>query len=159
MQEFILRNLFMSNRFAFLVQPQLIVMFLVLLPPSMSHNWMIIVSFLAGFIFDVNFESWGIHAGISTLVGYTRYYATKEVETVIAARDEENQIWTSKKGGTWKWTYFLTFIAIYHFLYLLLESHGSNFFTRVLPAFISSTVIAFLLVLIFENVLYKPARN
>lgn len=158
-QEFIIRNLVLGNQYSFLVQPQLIVMFLLLLPTSMSHNWMILVSFLAGFLFDVNFECWGIHAFASTFVGFTRYYATKEVENVIAAREEENQIWTSKKGVAWKWTYFLTFIGIYHFLYLLIESHGNNFFTRLMPAFISSSVIAFVLILIFENLLYKPARN
>lgn len=158
-QEFILRNLFIGNTYSFLVQPQLIVMFILFLPASMSHTWMILVSFIAGFIFDITFECWGVHAAVSTLVGYTRYYATKDVENTIAARDEENQIWTSKKGSTWKWTYFLTFIAIYHFLYLFLESFGNNFFTRLLPGFISSSVITFFLVLIFENLLYKPTRN
>lgn len=158
-QEFIIRNLFLGNRFGFLVQPQLVIMFLLLLPPSMPHNWMILVSFAAGYVFDIFFECWGVHAAICTLVGFIRYYATREVETVIAAREEENQIWTSKKGVNWKWTYFLTFIAIYHFLYLLIESLGHNFFTIVLPGFFSSTVITFLLILLFENILYKPARN
>ncbi len=158
-QLFILNNLFIGSFYGFLFQPQLIVMFLLLLPTSMSHEWLIVVSFMAGYIFDVFFESWGVHAAVATFIGYTRYYATKEVETVIAARDEDNQIWTSKKGNAWKWTYFLTFIAVYHFLFLLIESHGSNFFTRFLPGFASSTIIAFLLVLIFENLIYKPARN
>jgi hypothetical protein len=40
-----------------------------------------------------------------------------------------------------------------------LESLGSNFFSRFLPSFISSTIIAFVLVLILENLIYKPARN
>ncbi len=158
-QLFILNNLFIGSFYSFLFQPQLIVMFLLLLPASMSHEWLIIISFLAGFIFDVFFNCWGIHAAVATFIGFTRYYATREVETVIAARDEDNQIWTSKKGSAWKWTYFLTFIGLYHFLYLLIETHGNNFFTRMLPAFISSTVLAFLLVLIFENLIYKPARN
>lgn len=158
-QVFILGNIMFGNDYSFLFQPQLIVLFLLLLPASMSHEWLIIISFLAGFIFDIFFVKFGIHAAVSTLIGFTRYYATREVETVIAAREEENQIWTSKKGNAWKWTYFMTFTAIYHFLYLLLESLGSNFFTRLIPSFISSTLIAFLLVLLFENLLYKPARN
>lgn len=158
-QEFIIKNLFVANSYSFLIAPQLIVMFLLLLPASMPHTWLIFVSFLAGFIFDATFECWGVHASVSTFIGFVRFYATKEVETVIAARDEENQIWTSKKGTTWKWTYFLTFIAIYHFLYLLIDDCGRNFFTRILPAFVTSTVICFFLVLMFENILYKPARN
>lgn len=158
-QEFILKNLFIGNSYAFLFQPQLIVMFLLLLPSSMSHTSLIAVCFIAGYIFDLFFETWGIHAAVSTLVGFTRYYATRELETVISAREDENQIWTSKKGDTWKWTYFLTFIAIYHFLYLMIESLGHNFFSRVLPSFLSSTLIAFVFVLILENLIYKPARN
>jgi hypothetical protein len=158
-QLFILNNLFIGNYFSFLLQPQLIVMFLLLLPSSMSHTWLIIVSFLAGFIFDAFFNNWGIHASVSTVVGFSRYYATREVETVISAREEDNQIWTSKKGQAWKWTYFLTFIAIYHFLFLLIESLGHNFFSRVLPSFVGSTIVAFVFILILENLLYKPARN
>jgi hypothetical protein len=158
-QEFILKNLMIGNYYGFLFQPQLIVMFLLLLPSSMSHTLLIFVSFLAGFAFDILFESWGIHAAVSTVVGFSRYYATREVETVISAREEDNQIWTSKKGKAWKWSYFLTFIAVYHFLYLMLETMGHNFFSRVLPSFISSTLLAFFFILILENLIYKPVRN
>jgi hypothetical protein len=158
-QLFVLNNIFIGNYYGFLFQPQLIVMFVLLLPSSMQHSWLILVSFLAGFFFDVFFQSWGIHAAASTLIGFTRYYATRDVENVIGARDEDNQIWTSKKGQVWKWTYFLTFTAIYHFLFLLIESHGHNFFTRLLPSFVCSTLIAFVLILLLENLIYKPARN
>jgi hypothetical protein len=125
----------------------------------MPHTWLVLVSFLAGFIFDVFFQSWGVHAAVATFVGFVRHYATRDIENVIAAREEENQIWTSKKGSAWKWTYFITFIAIYHFLFLLLDSMGHNFFTRLIPSFISSTLIAFALILVLENLIYKPARN
>jgi hypothetical protein len=158
-QQFILENMFIGNYYAFLFQPQLIVMFLLLLPSSMSHAWLIFISFLAGYIFDLCFLSFGIHAAVSTFIGFSRYYVTREVDTVISAREEDNQIWTSKKGNTWKWTYFLTFTAIYHFLYILIESMGANFFSHVILAFICSTLIAFVFILILENLIYKPARN
>lgn len=158
-QLYILNNVFIGNYYAFLFQPQLIVMFILLLPPNMSHTWLILVSFVAGYIFDVFFQSWGEHAAVCTLVGFIRHYATRDIENVIAAREEENQIWTSKKGSAWKWTYFLTFIAIYHFAFLWLVSLGHNFFTRLLPAFVSSSIIAFVLILVLENLIYKPARN
>lgn len=158
-QLFIVNNIFFGSHYAFLFQPQLLVMFLLFLPPSMSHTWLIFVSFAAGFVFDVFFQSWGIHAAVSTVVGFVRHYATRDVENVIAAREEENQIWTSKKGRAWKWSYFLTFVALYHFLYLFADSLGYNFFLRLLPAFVSSTIICFLLILIIENLIYKPSRN
>jgi hypothetical protein len=156
---FILNNIFIGNYYGFLFQPQLIVMFVLLLPYSMKRSWMILISFIGGFMFDVFFQSWGIHAAVCTLIGFTRHYATKDLENVIGARNEDNQIWTSKKGQVWKWTYFLTFTAIYHFLFLLIESHGHNFFTRLLPSFVCSTLIALVLILLLENLIYKPARN
>ena len=158
-QLFILNNIFIGNYYGFLFQPQLIVMFVLLLPYSMKRTWMILISFIGGFMFDVFFQSWGIHAAVCTLIGFTRHYSTRDLENVIGARNEDNQIWTSKKGQVWKWTYFLTFVAIYHFLFLLIESHGHNFFTRLLPAFFSSTNTAFFLILVLENLIYKPARN
>ncbi|MEZ4805356.1 MAG: rod shape-determining protein MreD [Bacteroidia bacterium] len=158
-QLFILNNVFIGNYYAFLFQPQLIVMFLLLLPASMTHNWLILVSFMAGFLFDVFFQTYGVHAAAATFVGFFRYYATRDVENVIAARDDENQIWTSKKGNSCKWAYFLTFISIYHFLFLLIDTQGHNFFTIFIPAFISSSIITFILILILENLIYKPSRN
>jgi hypothetical protein len=158
-QLFILNNLFIGGSYSFLFQPQIIVLFLLLIPATVSHVWLIIISFLAGYVYDVFFNCWGIHASVSTLIGFTRYYFTRDIETVIAARDEDNQIWTSKKGNTWKWTYFLVFTAVYHFVYLLIQSGWGNFFDRMLPAFLSSTIITFFLVLIFENILFKPSRN
>lgn len=158
-QLFILNNLFIGGTYSFLFQPQIIVLFLLLIPTTVSHVWLILISFAAGYIYDVFFTSWGIHAAASTLIGFTRYYFTRDIETVIAARDEDNQIWTSKKGNAWKWTYFLVFTGAYHFFYLLIQSGGLNFFDRILPAFLSSTVITFVLVLIFENILFKPSKN
>jgi hypothetical protein len=158
-QLFILNNLFIGGTYSFLFQPQIIVLFLLLIPTTVSHVWLIIISFLAGYVYDVFFNCWGIHASVCTLIGFTRYYFTRDIETVIAARDEDNQIWTSKKGNTWKWTYFIVFTAAYHFVYLLIQSGWSNFFDRMLPAFLSSTIITFFLVLIFENILFKPSKN
>lgn len=160
-QLYIINNIFIGNYFAFLFQPQLIIMFILLLPPNMPHTWLIFVSFVAGYVFDIYFMQYGQHAAVATFVGFVRHYATRDIENVITAREEENQIWTSKKGSAWKWTYFITFIAFYHFAFLLLTTThiSSNFFQVFLPAFLSSTIIAFLLVLMLENLIYKPARN
>lgn len=158
-QLYILNNIYLTGTLSHLFQVQLIVMFILLLPTEMSHVWMIVVSFIAGFIYDSFFISYGINAAVSTFVGFVRFYATRDIENEIGAREEDNQIWTSKKGKTWKYAYFLSFIAIYHFLFILLESHGRNFFTIALPATIVSSLCAFVLILIFENILFKPARN
>lgn len=158
-QKFILNNIYISGTYAYLFQVQLIVLFLLLLPAEMSHVWMILVSFLAGYLYDAFFISYGTNAAVSTLIGFVRYYATRDVENVIGAREEDNQIWTSKKGNSWKYAYFITFIGIYHFLFLLIESHGKNFFTILIPSFVVSSICAFLLSLLFENILFKPAKN
>ena len=73
-QLFILNNIFIGNYYGFLFQPQLIVMFVLLLPSSMQHSWLILISFLSGFLFDVFFQSWGIHAAVSTLIGFSSLY-------------------------------------------------------------------------------------
>jgi hypothetical protein len=158
-QLFLLNNIFTGNTWAFLFQPQLIIMFLLFLPPSMSHSWMIVVSFAAGFLFDVFFQSWGELAAVSTLIGFVRHYSTRDIDNAIGARIEDNQIWTSKKGSSWKWVYFLVFIGLYHLLFLWINGLGHNFFTRIIPATISSSLITFAIILLLENLIYKPSRN
>jgi|SRR5690606_4182647 len=158
-QMFIIDNLFIGTTYSFLFQPQLVVMFILLLPPSMPHIWMILSAFISGFIFDASFHTKGIHAAVCTLIGFTRFYVTRDIENIIGTRDEEIQSWTIKKGRAWKWMYFSAFIFIYHFFYILIESQGSNFFSRGIPAILVSTTITFFIVLVLENLLYKPAGN
>jgi hypothetical protein len=158
-QLFILNNLILGFEFGYLFQPQIIVFFLLLLPVSYTHVQQILLAFFSGLLVDFFFNSWGIHAAVSTLIGFFRYYVVLDVDSAISGRDEDNKAWTSKKSKTWKWFYFLGFTTIYHFFFILKESLGRNFFTYVLPSVIVSSLFTFLLILILENLLYKPARN
>lgn len=159
LQVFVINNVNINNSFGLLLQPQVLVMFLLLLPPKMSHEWLIIVSFGAGLIMDTVFNTMGINAAVCTLVGYLRMYATRGIENEIATREEDNKIWTSKKGRPWKWTYFISFIALYHFVFIMIESHGRNFFSIAIPSVLISSVATFLLTIALEDLIYKPSKT
>jgi len=111
-----------NTQFTYLFQPHIMIMFVLLLPANINHLWLILISFLAGIIVDFNFNTYGINASIFTLIGFIRYYVTVDVEKEISTREEDKKIWTSKKSKSWKWTYFMAFILVYHFLfYLIIE--------------------------------------
>ncbi|MDP2174356.1 MAG: rod shape-determining protein MreD [Bacteroidota bacterium] len=158
-QLFLLNNIVIGSRFAYLFQPQLIVMYLLFMPIGISQIKMTISAFIAGIMFDLFFNSWGIHAFVATFIGFTRYYVTAGIENTISARDEDRQVWTSKKSQSWKWTYFLSFIFIYHFLFIMIETLGRNFFTAVLPSVLISSLSVFVIILILENLLFRPSKN
>lgn len=158
-QLFILNNLFLGSSYSFLFQPQMLVFFLVLLPIDFSHLKMLIISFLSGLLFDLFFNSWGVHAAICTFIGFYRFYFVKDIDKEIASRSDDNDIWTSKKSKAWKLVYFSIFIFIYHFLFILIDSLGQNLITYVFPAALVSSAVVFILSLILENLLFKPAKN
>jgi len=163
LQLFVISNVNISGSFSVYFEPQVLVMFLLLLPPRMSHVWLIVVSFLAGLILDTFFNTMGVNAAVCTLVGFFRHYATREIENEIASREEDNKIWTSKKGRPWKWTYFITFIFLYHLVFSMLESLGPNFFRNflvvTLPAVVISSVITFIFTIALEDLIYKPTKS
>jgi hypothetical protein len=158
-QLFVLNNIVIGSQFAYLFQPQLLVMFLLFIPVGINHIKLILISFFAGLVFDMFFNSWGVHALVSTLIGFTRHYITSGIENTISAREDDNQIWTSKKSQSWRWTYYLSFTLIYHFVFILVDTLGHNFFTSVLPAIVISSLTVFIIILIIENLIFRPSKN
>ncbi len=148
-----------NNQFTFLFQPFIIILFVLLLPANTNHLLLIFISFLAGAIVDINFKRYGINASIFTFIGFVRYYITIDVEKEISSREEDKKIWTSKKSKSWKWTYFISFIFIYHFLFTMIDTLGKNIFTTGILTVIVSTIISFFIVLILEDILFKPSKN
>lgn len=159
LQVFVISNININHSFGLLFQPQLVVMFLLLLPPKMTHEWLIVVSFAAGLILDTFFNTMGINAAVCTFIGFLRNYTTRGIENEIATREEDNKIWTSKKGRPWKWTYFITFIVLYHFMFIMIESHGRNFFTISIPSILISSFFTFIFSIALEDLIYKPSKS
>jgi hypothetical protein len=158
-QLFLLNNIVIGSKYGYLFQPQLLVMYLLLMPVGISQIQMTIYAFVAGIMFDLFFNSWGIHAFVSTFIGFVRYYVTSGIENSISTRDEDKQVWTSKKSQSWKWTYYLGFIFIYHFLFISIDTLGRNFFTSIIPSVIISSLSVFVIILILENLLFRPSKN
>jgi len=148
-----------NNQFTILFQPQIIIMFILLLPSNINHLWLILISFFAGFLADMYFKTYGINASIFTLIGFLRYYVTLSVENEISSREEDKKIWTSKKSKSWKWTYFISFIALYQFLFVMIDTFGKNFFTSGILTILVSSIVTFFLVLLLEDLLFKPSKN
>jgi hypothetical protein len=159
LQRFVISNVVITNSFGLFFQPQLLVMFILLLPPRMSHTWLILVSFAAGLILDMFFNTMGMNAAVCTLIGFMRYYATRDIEKEIATREEDNKIWTSKKGRPWKWTYFISFILLYHFVFIMIDSLGRNFFPVTIPAVAISSAATFIFTITLEDLIYKPSKS
>ena len=148
-----------NNHITYLFQPHIMIMFVLLLPANMNHLWLIFISFLAGLVADINFNTYGINAAIFTLIGFVRYYVTVDIDKEISSREEDKKIWTSKKSKSWKWTYFMVFILVYHTLFYMISSLGRNFFTTGILTIIISSVISFFLILLLEDLLFKPSKN
>ena len=159
LQLFVLNQVIIFVKYAYLFQPQIVIMLVLLLPANLSHSSIIFISFLVGITLDTFLTTMGINAFVFTLIGFIRYYFTRDIENEISSREEDNKIWTSKKSSTWKYIYFGFFSALYFLVFLFIQLGFQHFFRLFLPALISNTIITFLLILILENLIYKPSRH
>lgn len=159
LQLFVLNQVIIFVKYSYLFQPQIVIMLILLLPANISHSASIFLSFIVGLTLDMFMTTMGINAFVFTLIGFVRYYFTRDIENEISSREEDNKIWTSKKSASWKYIYFGFFCALYFLVYLLLQQGFNNFFNLLLPTLVSNTIITFLLILLLENLIYKPSRQ
>ncbi len=158
-QFLIIQNINFGGTFSILFQPQIVILLVLLLPVNISHIAMIIFSFIIGLAVDTQFNTYGINAFIFTLIGFVRYYVTAHINNQIGVREEDNRIWTSRKGKMWKYAYFASFILLYHFLFILIDGLGKNFFTIGISTILVSSISSFTLALILENLLFSPSKR
>ncbi|MBC7426257.1 MAG: rod shape-determining protein MreD [Bacteroidia bacterium] len=159
LQVFVLNRVMVGYSYGFLFKPQIYIMLILLLPPAIKHNYLILISFFIGLTIDMFTNTMGINAAACTLIGFSRGYITRNIDNEISARDEDNRIWTSKKSTGWKMIYFITLITVHHFIVFTVENLGENFLTRILPTILVSVFLSFFLILMLEDILFKPAKN
>ena len=83
-QILVLDNINFGNSLTFLFQPQIVIMFVLLLPANINHIWLIIIAFFAGLLLDSLCNTYGINAAILTLIGFLRFYFTNDLNDIIS---------------------------------------------------------------------------
>lgn len=153
LQVFILRNLvFFDVAFCFVY-----ISVILFLPGNTPTSTVLIVAFLTGVFVDMFYNTAGLHASASLLIGYLRGFILK---VLFSAKGIENEIVISVDGmGVERFIRYIVVMTFIHHTYLFFVEAGSfnhllNTFLKIIASVLFSSVVIFLL-----HVYLKSLRN
>jgi cell shape-determining protein MreD len=134
------------------------VLFILLLPFELPKLFVLGISFVTGLTIDIFYDTPGLHAAATTLIGYFRFYFLK----ILSPRDGYEsglEPTYDSMGAYWFFTYSAILILIHHlFLFYLETFRFSEFFTTLLRV-ILSTLGTFVFVFIIQFLFAKNNKR
>jgi rod shape-determining protein MreD len=150
LQVFIIKNISLGNFFV----PMPYILFLLMLPMNLSPMLVLIIGFITGLSIDFFYDSQGIHACASLLVGFLRKYILR----FLAPR--EGYEVTMKPtvqimGNNWFLYYSIPLIIAHHLLFFILEEFGFENTGVILLKTLCSSAVTFIFIYIFQFLFYR----
>jgi hypothetical protein len=115
----------------------------------MNRNVVLLLSFLLGFFIDLFGYTMGINALASTIAGFSRYYSLQ----LFTPKDLPQKYTPSVQtlGSTFFQRYIGFILLIHEFVFFLVETFSLFDPVILLIRFLSSFVLTFILVIVFER--------
>lgn len=124
---------------------------ILLLPDEISPIWVILISFLIGLLVDIFYNTAGIHASASVLIGYLRAYIIK---FLFPTKGVENEVViTLKDMGAERFVRYVAVLTlIHHSTLFFVEAGGFQFFLITILKIICSVVFTTFMIIILQYV-------
>jgi hypothetical protein len=124
---------------------------ILLLPDEIDPIWVILISFLIGLLVDIFYNTAGIHASASVLIGYLRGYIIK---FLFPTRGVENEVViTLKDMGAERFVRYVAVLTlIHHSMLFFVEAGGFQFFLITILKIICSVVFTTFMIIILQYV-------
>jgi hypothetical protein len=124
---------------------------ILLIPDEIDPIWVILISFLIGLFVDIFYNTAGVHASASVLIGYLRGYIIK---FLFPTKGVENDITISLKemGGERFVRYVAILTIIHHSMLFFVEAGGFQFFLITVLKIICSVIFTMFLIIILQYV-------
>lgn len=145
LQIFIVRNFILATNIAFCF---VYVACILLLPNEINTSWVLVISFVIGLLVDIFYNTAGLHASATVLMGYLRgtvikyLFPTKGLDTeiVISLKD---------MGAERFIRYIATLTLAHHTALFFIEAGNFNLFlvtiVRVICSVLFTTIMIFLI--------------
>lgn len=124
---------------------------ILLLPDEIDPIWVILISFLIGLLVDIFYNTAGVHASASVMIGYLRGYIIK---FLFPTKGVENEITISLRdmGGERFVRYVAILTIIHHSMLFFVEAGGFQFFLITVLKIICSVIFTTFLIIILQYV-------
>jgi hypothetical protein len=124
---------------------------ILLLPDEIDPIWVILISFLIGLLVDIFYNTAGIHASASVLIGYMRGYIIK---FLFPTKGVENEVViTLKDMGAERFVRYVAVLTlVHHSMLFFVEAGGFQFFLITILKIICSVVFTTFMIIILQYV-------
>jgi hypothetical protein len=124
---------------------------ILLIPDEIDPIWVILISFLIGLFVDIFYNTAGVHASASVMIGYLRGYIIK---FLFPTKGVENDVTISLKemGGERFVRYVAILTIIHHSMLFFVEAGGFQFFLITVLKIICSVIFTMFLIIILQYV-------
>ena len=141
----VLNNIGLGN----IVVPNLLILFVIMLPTNIGRIPMLLLAFAAGLILDICSNILGLQAAPFTLVAMTRILFADRIllgnEPITLSCPNFHSIPFQRFAA-----YSLTLLLVYYICYILLESFSFHNFGLTILIILLNVVISWILIIIYQ---------
>jgi hypothetical protein len=127
--------------------------FILFLPIEIDRVLLLVLAFFTGLTVDLFYDTAGVHAAATVLVGYLRPYMLKLLTPRDGYETSDNASLTSM-GWRWFLTYGIVLLLIHHFTLFFLELNGFKLIGFTLAKIIASTFFTGAVLVIFQMLFF-----
>ena len=131
---------------------------LLMLPFDTGRLPAMFIGFISGLVVDIFYDSLGIHAAACVFMMYLRPYWIN----LITPRGGYENISTPRiklLGSQWFATYALALVFAHHLILFYVEVGSFHLFFFTLSKVVASTLLTFLMLVIFQYLFYSSRRS
>jgi len=146
-------NLFGGNSI-----PYFYIFFILMLPLRSAPILVLVLSFIMGLAIDSFYNTPGMHASASVIIGFLRYYLIR----TLAPRDSYDLLdrpTIYSMGLGWYLRYALILVVIHHSWLFILDSLGAFNLWSIIKKTVLSSLFTFVLLIIAQYLFSKPLRS
>jgi hypothetical protein len=136
------------------INPQVYVLFILMLPFEISGFWLLSFAFLMGLTIDFFQHTPGMHAAASVTLAFLRPGVIR-----LVGRKEDLEPWqypnVRDSGTLWFLTYSLILVFLHHLLLFYLEVFRFSEFTQTLLKVLINTVLTTLIIMLIQFLFYS----
>jgi len=138
------------NEFLFsgFLNPYVYILFLILLPPSLSRSSILLISFAMGLVLDIFENSAGVHAASCTAFAYLRPVL---LNVLLKKNQDETResLNLGEVGFIFIAIYCLLSVLIHHFFLFAIEAFSFEHLSTLLTRTVHSSLFSFLFILLY----------
>lgn len=140
------------------INPQVYVLFILMLPFRISGFWLLFLSFMTGLAIDVFMQTPGLHASASVFMAFCRPGVIRLVgkKEDLEAYDCPN---VRDSGPLWFFSYSIILVTLHHVFLFFMEVFRLSEFSQTLLKILINAILSTLIIMLIQYLFYSRKKE